>query len=514
MQKLRNARQSDKMGQEEELVPRLEQSVETLNNVILRESYLNYAGLKKRQNTSAIYRRFYPLRSRKSLRAVTLLLRKSSGDERRRLEMLKAFLLQNSISYATRHLTDEIRSVEGSGYVNVLSKRIPFQLATALIYNIENREPRAKVYEAQNHFIEENLQPLLESRLIVLRKHVRNLGFTSFVHFCSVVKKINFHELVHTFESLFSRTATLFDTVVHDYVHETLGVEAPSAHDFAFLTRAKSFDRYFPRRKVRSLLTNTFLGLGIDLSKQKAIKIDLVPRPRKHFVGFMVPLQVPNDIRIVVSPHRGWATLRSLLHEIGHAEHYVNADPNLPVEYRYLGGNTTTEAFAYLFEHLALNRRWVREVLPRRQVDSFIKRQSVLQFIFLHRFFAKVVYEMELYRRGSHGMAKKYANILTSFTGFEYSPARFLFDIYDGFYSAEYLKAWILEAQLRKRLEEGFGRAWFRHCGVGDFLQRIWRNCQKYSEEELSEFLGFDEWDYHPLQDSLLEALSVAANAK
>ena len=58
-------------------------------------------------------------------------------------------------------------------------------------------------------------------------------------------------------------------------------------------------------------------------------------------------------------PHGGQTDYNTLLHELGHALHFGYMREDYPFEYRWLGDNSVTEAYAMLFDHRMLNREWL-----------------------------------------------------------------------------------------------------------------------------------------------------------
>ena len=68
-----------------------------------------------------------------------------------------------------------------------------------------------------------------------------------------------------------------------------------------------------------------------------------------------------------------------------------------------------------------------------------------------------------------------------------------------GFYSADYLRAWIRSAQLRARLVEEIGEDWWRSPQTGERLRALFWEGTKPSSEEIARRLGFDPLDTRPL---------------
>jgi hypothetical protein len=68
-----------------------------------------------------------------------------------------------------------------------------------------------------------------------------------------------------------------------------------------------------------------------------------------------------------------------------------------------------------------------------------------------------------------------------------------------GFYSADYLRAWIRSAQLREHLVNEIGTDWWRNPKTGELLTELFREGTKPTSEEIAGRLGFDPHDTKPL---------------
>jgi hypothetical protein len=68
-----------------------------------------------------------------------------------------------------------------------------------------------------------------------------------------------------------------------------------------------------------------------------------------------------------------------------------------------------------------------------------------------------------------------------------------------GFYSADYLRAWIRSAQLRTYLIEQVGAGWWRSPQTGDLLRDLFREGTRPSTNEIAARLGYEPLDVEPL---------------
>jgi hypothetical protein len=68
-----------------------------------------------------------------------------------------------------------------------------------------------------------------------------------------------------------------------------------------------------------------------------------------------------------------------------------------------------------------------------------------------------------------------------------------------GFYSADYLRAWIRSAQLRAHLIGEVGEDWWRRPETGELLRSLFAEGTRPTSEEIATRLGFDPLDTQPL---------------
>jgi hypothetical protein len=189
---------------------------------------------------------------------------------------------------------------------------------------------------------------------------------------------------------------------------------------------------------------------------------------------------------LVIQPTGGVDDWRSLFHEAGHTEHFAHTSADLPVEERRLGDNAVTEGWAALFELLVDEPAWLGRRLDVPRAPELAREGAVEQLFFLRRYAAKLLYELELHAAGDvTAMRGRYVELLEDALKIEPSGSDWLADVDPGFYASCYLRSWAVEAQLRDRLREEFGNAWFARREAGDLLRELWSLGQGPTAEEL-----------------------------
>jgi hypothetical protein len=166
-----------------------------------------------------------------------------------------------------------------------------------------------------------------------------------------------------------------------------------------------------------------------------------------------------------------------------------------------------TEGFAFLFEHLTEDPTWLRTVLGVSDPGGYPSYAKASKLIFLRRYAAKLAYELELHggEASLDRMPRLYADELGGATGVEWPQTTYLSDVDEGFYAANYLRAWAFEASLRRMLQERFGPEWFSRTEAGDFLRSIWHEGQRRQADELLEDLTGRRLDFGVMVEEVEE---------
>jgi hypothetical protein len=176
---------------------------------------------------------------------------------------------------------------------------------------------------------------------------------------------------------------------------------------------------------------------------------------------------------------------------------------SLPMEHRYLGDNSITESFAFLFQHLTQNPAWLRARLDVADPEPIEAQARAAKLVFLRRYAAKLAYELEL-----HGappsldpLREVYARRLGDALHVKWPSESWLSDVDPFFYAASYIRAWALETHVRRLLHDRFGELWFEEPEAGAFLKSLWAEGQSVRGDELLRELTGAELDFGAMLD-------------
>jgi hypothetical protein len=281
----------------------------------------------------------------------------------------------------------------------------------------------------------------------------------------------------------------------------------PSSFHMAYVRRLSPLEATYTKERAVEICLDTLAGLGFDL-EEEPIKLDLEDRPQKSPRACVIASDPPEIVHLITRAQGGLHDYQAFLHEAGHALHYAGVDPSLPYTFRKLSrDHALTEIYSYILEAISKEPAWHERYfgLSADQAAENAEATVFLEALLFRRYTAKLPFELDFWSRFGEdgGTPGGYSERLTEATGVAYREDNYLADMDAGFYSADYLRAWIRSAQLRRYLIGLAGEEWWRSRETGDFLRELFREGTKPSSEEIAARLGFDPLDTAPLVEEL-----------
>lgn len=416
--------------------------------------------------------------------------------QKRRLWYLRRFLTSEFISKQTASLTDRRSNIEATATVSVDGKNIPYRQIAGMIANEQIQAQRSKLYEATAPVLD-SLNGVLRQTEEINQRVAKELGYASYNAMAEELKQFSLNDFKGVAEHVLAETDSEYTILLKEVLSKTLKLRLKDFHryDVGPLFRRVQFDRYFPEATMMDQLKQTYGGMGIDINAQTNLRIDTEKRENKDPRAACYPIDVPNDVRLSIKPIGGFDDYSSLFHEMGHGLHYSSTTQNA-MEFKYLGERTVTETYAFLSEYLLANQAWLRmhgNMAPPILKD-LIRTLTFERLFLIRRYCAKFLYELELHS-GVANPEKLYANLVNKAIGCQQNPSdekRYLTDLDELYYSASYLRAWFLEAQLNAKLTSEFGVNWFENKQAGTFLVSLWSHGDRLNGDELVRQLGYD----------------------
>ena len=222
----------------------------------------------------------------------------------------------------------------------------------------------------------------------------------------------------------------------------------------------------------------------------------------------MIPSDPPQVVHLITRAQGGLHDYQAFLHEAGHALHYAGCDPALPYTFRNISrDHALTEIYSYILEAISREPGWHARYFELSDEEAAQNAEATvfIEALLFKRYAAKLQFELEFWDRFADdgGTSAGYAERLTEAAGVRYRSDGYLADMDAGFYSADYLRAWIRSAQLRAYLEQEVGTNWWESKETGDRLRALFSEGTRPSSEEIAGRIGFEPLDTGPLLSEL-----------
>jgi hypothetical protein len=321
-------------------------------------------------------------------------------------------------------------------------------------------------------------------------------------------KQISLRELEDVLRRAADSTAAAFERLRERWFERLLGperTELPTSAHLRWLRRLSPLESTYPKDRSVAVCVETIRALGFDLEAIPNIRLDLEDRPQKDPRACVIAANPPEVVHLITRANGGLSDYEAFLHEAGHALHYAGCDPRLPWTFRAISrDHALTEIYSYLVDSIAGEPGWHAAYfgLSDEQAAENAQAAVFLDALLYRRYTAKLRYELGFWsafgeEQGSS--PRDYATLLTEATGLRYDERGHLADMDAGFYSADYLRAWIRSAQLRAYLRREVGEDWWRSTGTGEILRGLFAEGTRPSSEDIAGRLGFDRLDTAPL---------------
>ena len=493
---------------------------EALSEAVSRELYLAHAGLKEAAELQPIYARHATLFDPETLVAAREAFHGApeGTDEQRAARALLEWLVDLQAQRLLAPLDEREIAWEAAATLALDDgRRIPFQRAAIEIANATDRRERLTIERARAALVAAELAPLRQERFQRETDFIAALDIAGgYREAFTRLSGIDLGALVAECRAFLADTREMWLDVLRDAARARLGV-APAEltrADALALMRAPEFDHAFPGAEMEPRVRAQLAAMGLDPEAGGRIIYDTGEREGKRARAFCAPIRVPHEVYLVLRPHGGQSDWRTLLHEAGHALHFANARADHPFEFRWVGDNSVTEAYAMLFDHRMQDAGWLRRYteLGRADLPRWLRAAGFEELHFLRRYAAKLVYEHALYggELPWSALPDLYVETLSGATGFRYDAADAFVDVDPRFYSARYLRAWQLQALLADTLTERYDEDWWRNPRAGPWLvEELFSQGQRELGHEQGERVGGRPLSFAPLVRSVERMLAA-----
>jgi hypothetical protein len=458
-------------------------------------------GEKEVSEQAAIVARYAGLFSREQVDALREQEEAAFGDERERLYRLRKTCEAGIIAAELAERDDALENAILAARVTFKGEELPLRAAQAKLAVLVDYGEREQLGELQAlksaEFNDERLDLIrageeLEAELT---------GEPDPVARTEEEKQISLRELERALADASDRVTQSWERMRATWFERLLGPardELPSSAHVSWIRRLSPLESTYTKERSVEVCMDTLSRLGFDLENDPNVRLDLEDRPQKSPRACVIASDPPTIVHLITRAQGGLHDYQAFLHEAGHALHYAGVDPSLDYTFRKISrDHALTEIYSYIVEAITREPEWHEHYFG---APENAEAPVFLEALLYRRYTAKLQFELEFWSDFPDGAGgERYSKRLTEATGIRYRPDAYLSDMDAGFYSADYLRAWIRSSQLRTYLVREIGEDWWRNPKTGDHLRELWREGTKPSSEEIAARMGFEPLDTGPL---------------
>jgi hypothetical protein len=481
------------------------------------EGRLVRAGLKTEQDTASIVERYAWLYTEETLDVVGEPI-PADDEERRRV---RSAVLQGIVERRTATSQDRLSTHYASALAAVGQRvhheeRVPFYTAQSQLAGEAEPGRREALGEGIGAVMAEAEELHLELEATTLEV-ITGFGLGGYTSFWAALKEVDYEALRRELARVADAAAGRYRAWVEPRM-EAAGHafgQCPQAH-MPYFRALREHDAAFAAQRFEPAMRRTFAALGLDLFAAPTIHLDLAERPAKSPRASVWVPEAGREVHLLTRPSGGSNDYAAFLHESGHALHFGLTDPAIGWPLANMGRSMAyTEVWSFLFERIGHDPAWVAEATGAgdARAERIATDLAGVDLMLFMRYAGKLSAELELYAGDSLDQARGrrvYAGVCGARTGFEYDPRAWQYDRDGGYYSADYLRAWLAEAALAEWLRERFGERWWASPEAGEWLRAQWRRGSAPEAEDLIGEVGGRPWSGDALLNRLERLLPPA----
>jgi len=472
-------------------------------------------GEKEVSELATIVGRYADLFTREQLQALREAEEPAEGDDRERLYRLRMTCERGIIEAVTAADQDALENALLEARLTFDGEELPLRSADAKLAVLPDFRQREELGELALE-LDATFNEQRRDLLVVREKLETELsGEPNAVVRNEARKQISLQELEGVLRRVADDVAAEFERLRERWFPRLLapGPDGlPASAHLRWLRRLSPLESTYPKERSVEVCVETVRRLGFDLEATPSIRLDLEDRPQKNPRACVIASDAPEIVHLITRAQGGLSDYQAFLHEAGHALHYAGVGPQLSYTFRNISrDHALTEIYSYIFEAVTREPGWhaLYFGLSDEQAEENAEATRFIEVLMYRRYAAKLRYELGFwgaFPSEQGDSSRDYEPLLTEATGLRYDARNYLSDMDAGFYSADYLRAWIRSAQVQTHLRREIGDDWWRNAATGEILRGLFAEGTRPSTEDIAGRLGFDPLDTGPLTAELTGA--------
>lgn len=436
-------------------------------------------------------------------------LRASEPSHLLGLRHLLRFLTEGYLYRQTHTLRDSLIAQQRAAMLQIptLEESVPLWQISAQMAGERKRAARELLEQATTQHIRE-LTPRYREFWSRLNTTAEELGYPNLLAFWEEVSGVRMDDFLKPLEAILRETEDTYRDAMDWYLKRALGIRLSEAkrHDLLALFRFEAVDPWFPASDLIATIERWLRDWGWDMAEHPNLHLE--HHRLLSEAAWCAPVEIPDEIRLLLAPIGGMQGSARALHQAGQALLLASFPADSPLELRCFPDPSLLEGQAQVCEGLVRDPLWVEIYRHVRQPTEALRLAHVERLFLVRRYIGKCLYERALYEDTMLDRKDEaYVDAMRRACGFSYPDAYFLYDVEPGFASFWRLRGWLLGAYLRHRLSQQYTQEWFRQPESLGVLQELWYQSPFLTVETLVERVGGSTLDVAPVVADLLRAL-------
>jgi hypothetical protein len=414
----------------------------------------------------------------------------SAGLEERRARFLLAFLVRGRARCAAAVELDRRLDFETLGAVELGERRIAPSAIPARLARTEDPGERRALEEAWLDALAVE-EPVFHDLLQREREVYEELGYGSLLESCEILSETDLHALAREGARTLEESEGELRELLDWFLPRVAGVaprEATAGDRFALWWAAPTAPLFGEPAALRNSI-HLLANAGLAPLAGGRIRLERRGEVRRTAGALACPLRIPQSIALVYSGGAGLSTHHAELSALGRAMHAGYTDPDLALEFRWMGDEAVPLAWGALLGGLLFDASFVRDRYGAGSARLAEHRRisALLLLLRLRRRVALLRVAMAwCAARGLPEVAEEYPTLLETATGLRHDPRQAAWDVGLPSEAAAYLRAEQLGAILREHLRERFDEDWYRNPRAGEALVHLLRDGRRFTAAELA----------------------------